>query len=133
MSNHKQAVQDIHDAAAKHGLDIVALVLETEDEAFVACSSIKQLITAKTLIALSLDNVPDEVIEKECDCPNCSPKENKFFELMHESFPGLLSTMPDDIKQEFVDKFKDKSDKSQERLFEKTFSVLQMMNKLLNK
>lgn len=133
MSNHKQAVQDIHDVAAKHGLDIVALVLETEDEAFVACGSIKQLIKARELVSLSLDNVPDELIEKECDCPNCSPKENKFFQLMHDSFPGLLDTMPDEVRQQFVEKFKGKSDKSQERLFEKTFPVLQMFNTLLSK
>ena len=133
MTNFQKAAQAMHHAAEQYGVSVVALVLEDEDEAIVASSNAKSLLFAQQLIEVSADNIPEEMLKEECECSNCNPKENKFFQLMHESFPGLLDTMPDEIRQQFVERFKGKSDESQERLFEKSFSTLQMFNTLLNK
>ena len=133
MTNFQKAVQAMHHAAEQYGVSVVALVLEDEKEAIVASSTAKSLLFAQELIEVSVDNIPEEMLEEECECSNCKPKENKFFQLMHESFPGLLDTMPDDVRQRFVERFEDKSNETQERFFEKSFSMLQMFNTILNK
>lgn len=132
MTDFQKAVQAMHYAAEQFGVSVVALVLEDEEEAIVASTNAKSLLFAQELIGFSVDNIPEELLEEECECSNCKPKENKFFQLMHESFPGLLDTMPDETRQQFIEKFKGKSDESQERLFEKSFPMLQMFNTILN-
>lgn len=133
MTVFPKVVQAMRYAAEQYGVSVVALVLEDEEEAIVASSNAKSLLFAQELIGASVDNIPEELLEEECECSNCKPKENKFFQLMHESFPGLLDTMPDDIRQQFVERFEDKSNEFQERFFEKSFHILQVFNTILNK
>lgn len=132
MTVFQKAVQAMHYAAEKYGVSVVALVLEDEEEAIVASSNAKSLLFAQELIGFSVDNIPEEMLEEECECSNCKPKENHFLSLLNDSFPKLYKTMPEEIKESFKERFHGKPEKFQEELFEKTFDVLKIMNKIMN-
>lgn len=132
MTDFQKAVQAMHYAAEQYGVSVVALVLEDEDEAIVASSNAKSLLLAQELIEVSVENIPEEMLEEECDCNNCKPKENHFLNLLNDSFPKLYQSMPEDIKESFKKRFDGKPEKFQEELFEKTFNVLKMMNKIMD-
>lgn len=131
MTDFQKAVQAMHYAAEQYGVSVVALVLEDEEEAIVASSNVKSLLFAQELIGFSVDNIPEEMLEEECECSNCKPKENHFLSLLNDSFPKLYQTMPEEIKEYFKERFYGKPEKFQEELFEKTFNVLKMMNEIM--
>lgn len=131
MTNFQKAVQAMHYAAEHYGVSVVALVLEDEEEAVVASSNAKSLLFAQELIGFSVDNIPEEMLEEECECSNCKPKENHFLSLLNDSFPKLYQTMPEGIKESFKERFDGKPENFQEELFEKTFNVLKMMNEIM--
>ena len=132
MSNFPKAVKAMHDAAEKYGVEVVALVLENEEEAIVASSNAKNLLMAQELIEVSVENIPEEMLKEECDCNNCNPKENHFLDLLNGSFPKLYQSMPEDIKESFKKRFDDKSKDYQEKTFEKSFDLLRIMNKIMD-
>ena len=132
MTNFQKAVQAMHHAAEQYGVSVVALVLEDEKEAIVASSNAKNLLFAQELIKVSVENIPEEMLEEECECSNCKPKENHYLSLLNDSFPKLYETMPEEIKESFKERFNGKPEKFQEQMFEKTFDVLKMMNKIMN-
>lgn len=132
MSDFKKAVQAMHYAAEQYGVSVVALVLEDEEEATVASSNAKNLLLAQELIGASVENIPEEMLEEECECSNCKPKENHYLSLLHDCFPKLYQTMPEEIKESFKERFHGKSEESQKETFKKTFSLLKMMNKIMN-
>lgn len=132
MTDFQKAVQAMHYAAEQFGVSVVALVLEDEEEAIVASSNAKSLLFAQELIGFSVDNIPEEMLEEECECSNCKPKENHFLSLLNDSFPKLYQTMPEEIKESFKERFHGKPEKIQEELFEKTFDVLKIMNKIMD-
>ena len=132
MSDFQKAVKAMHYAAEKYGVEVVALVLENEEEAIVASSNAKSLLFAQELIEVSVENIPEELLEEECDCNNCKPKENHFLDLLNDSFPKLYQSMPEDIKESFKKRFDDKSNDYQEKTFEKSFDLLRIMNKIMD-
>ena len=132
MSNFPKAVKAMHDAAEKYGVEVVALVLENEEEAIVASSNAKNLLMAQELIEVSVENIPEEMLKEECECDNCKPKENHFLDLLNGSFPKLYQSMPEDIKESFKKRFDDKSKDYQEKTFEKSFDLLRIMNKIMD-
>ena len=132
MTDFQKAVQAMHHAAEQYGVSVVALVLEDEKEAIVASSNAKSLLFAQQLIEVAVENIPEEMLEEECECNNCKPKENHFLSLLNDSFPKLYQTMPEEIKESFKERFHGKPEKFQEELFEKTFDVLKIMNKIMN-
>lgn len=132
MTDFQKAVKAMHYAAEQYGVSVVALVLEDEEEAIVASSNAKSLLFAQQLIEVSVENIPEEMLKEECECNNCKPKENHFLSLLNDSFPKLYQTMPEEIKESFKERFHGKPEKFQEELFEKTFNVLKMMNKIMN-
>lgn len=131
MTDFQKAVKAMHYAAEQFGVSVVALVLENEDEAIVAASNAKSLLFAQELIGVSVENIPEEMLKEECECNNCKPKENHFLSLLNDSFPKLYQTMPEEIKESFKERFHGKPEKIQEELFEKTFDVLKIMNKIM--
>ena len=132
MTNFQEAVKAMHYAAEQYGVSVVALVLEDEEEAIVSSSNVKSLLYAQELIEVSVENIPEEILKEECGCSNCKPKENHFLRLLNDSFPKLYQTMPEEIKESFKERFHGKPEKFQEELFEKTFDVLKIMNKIMN-
>lgn len=132
MTDFQKAVQAMHYAAEQFGVSVVALVLEDKEEAIVVSSNAKSLLFAQQLIEVSVESIPEEMLEEECECSNCKPKENHFLSLLNDSFPNLYQTMPEEIKESFKERFHGKPKKTQEELFEKTFNVLKMMNKIMN-
>lgn len=132
MSDFQKAVQAMHYAAEQYGVSVVALVLEDEEEAIVASSNAKSLLLAQQLIEVSVENIPEEMLEEECECNNCKPKENHFLNLLNDSFPKLYQTMPEDVKESFKERFDGKSKESQEETFEKSFGLLKIMNRIMN-
>lgn len=132
MSDFQKAVKAMHYAAEQFGVSVVALVLENEEEAIVASSNAKNLLMAQQLIEVSVENIPEEMLEEECGCNNCKPKENHFLDLLNDSFPKLYQSMPEDIKESFKKRFDDKSKDYQEKTFEKSFDLLRIMNKIMD-
>lgn len=132
MTDFQKAVKAMHYAAEQFGVSVVALVLEDEEEAIVASSNAKSLLFAQQLIEVSVENIPEKLLKEECECNNCKPKENHFLSLLNDTFPKLYQTMPEEIKESFKERFHGKPEEFQEELFEKTFNVLKMMNKIMN-
>ena len=132
MTDFKKAIKAMHYAAESFGVSVVALVLEDEEEAIVAASNARNLLLAQELIEVSVENIPEEMLEEECECNNCKPKENRFLSLLNDSFPKLYQTMPEEIKESFKERFHDKPEKFQEKIFEKSFNILKNMNKIMN-